>query len=492
MGLPSEGGNKTSKKKARKLMATMLTQPKYRTTMQRPNGKTQITTPSGKVKVFHATRHQMGMPTKAELKKFNSNHLVKKATPSISVPPVVGRTSHVTVANRIQQKRSGGGKEHSPQNRGVGGDSKHKRDQHGNHVKHPLLRRARETIAAQINPQLTQYKQQIQDTKQQRDQQVGDLSDLYRRLGIQIDESKTRGDAANTAAQQSITNNYDELRKQLEGTYQSSTGQTTAELARLGLGEATPAATGRLTSDQGYLTGLAGIDKANALSNSTAQGQSFDNLITILSGQAALSGTQKKATALQTAANAISELRSQKGALAATRRGAVDALFHQLKDAKNQAQADAAQQAFMNKIAAGKLGIEQGNLAIAQGKLGVEQGRLSLDAANSSVSNDLKRAQALKYIRDAKAPYTSGSSTPKGYTGGLNFLMGTKTGHNAAAKGALKTAVSVYKTYFTHHGNLALTELSKNIKSGAAHDFLALPRDLQGAIVDALTIAGAK
>jgi len=342
-----------------------------------------------------------------------------------------------------------------------------------------------------MNPQLAEYRQEIQDTKTSGKQQGADLEDLYRRLGVQLGANKAQGDSANADALKKLQGNYSDLAGSIDSTYGKATSDTNAELSRLGISEVSSAANAQTGLDHDYLSRLTAVDKTNAESNSGAKSQSFDNLLSTLQGQAGLAGAQDKSRVLRDTAKAVADLRSKKGALAATRRGAVDVLWHQLKDAKNQQEADAAQQNFMNQIAAGKLGIEQGTLGVAQGKL-------ALDQINSSSQRDLRTAQALKYIHDSKAPYSSSSSSsnkPQGFQAGLSLLQGTKTGHNAAAKDMVKKALSIYTNMYTIDGGNAITELEKRLKGNAEHGatkYLSLPKPLQAAVIDALRLAGAR
>lgn len=409
------------------------------------------------------------------------------STGVMTAPPVV--SSSARAAQRIKDKKNKGGEQF------VAGKTKEQRaeanrntDNKNGKQKHPLLHRAKETIAAQMNPQLAEYRQEIADTKTSSQQQQADLEDLYRRLGVQLGANKSQGDTANQSALASITDKYKTLGGNIDTTYQGATDKTNAELARLGIQAVGPAATAQIGLDHDYLSSLTKIDKTNAETNSTAKAQSFDNLLSTLQGQAGLAGTQDRARVLRQAAQTIADLRSKKGALAATRRGAVDALFHQLKDAKTQQQADAAQQNFMNQIAAGKLGIEQGQLGVAQGKL-------SLDAQNSVVDRDLKRSQALKNIEYVKNGGTLSSSQVKGYHAGLGLLQGMKTGKNAAAKNLQATALMVYKNVFSNYGPDAYRVLTtagqgtNKTLDQLASGFAKLPREGKIAVLDALKAA---
>lgn len=408
----------------------------------------------------------------------------KTSPTKTSTAPV--ETNYSGAASRIQGKN----------NSGDGGKEKFVGVQIGNKgssgaptkpIVDPLLSRAQETIAAQMNPQLAEYQRQIADAGTSSAQQQADLADLYRRLGVQVGADQTAGNVANTNAMQNITGDYTTLANQLNSTYGQATAGTNAELQRLGIGDVSAAATTQQGNDQKYLGGLTAIDRTNAQADSTAKSQSFNNLITTLGAQGQLAGAMDKSKVMRTAAQAISDLQSKKGALAATRRGAVDALYRQLKDAQTQRQADAAQQQFMDKITAGKLGIEQGNLGVAQGKL-------SLAAQNAGSQRDLRTAQALKYIHDSRRPYSSYSSSaanaPKGSGAGLSVLQGIKVGNNAAAQQAKQDAIKMFNYYYTNYGGKSITELERRITSHTANDYMNLPQEVRAALIDALRAAG--
>jgi hypothetical protein len=482
--------NRRSKKKKDPLLQALVPKPPFPPVThkeQTPKRVVHEILSGKKIPTYQSNELQKTVPTRKELDAITGK---KTPTGRQGNPSALGGnpgglpvgSSNQQIAQRIKGRKKGG-------EQFVAGDtSKDKSASSDKGGKHPLLRRAKETIAAQMNPQLAEYRQEIQDTRTSSKQQNADLEDLYRRLGIQLGANKAQGDNANAEALKKIQDNYKSLSGGIDSTYAKATSDTNAELSRLGISEVSPAATTQTRLDHDYLSKLTSIDKTNAEANSTVKSQSFDNLLSTIQGQAGLAGAQDRSRVLREAAKSVADLRSKRGALAATRRGAVDALYHQLKDAKSQREADAAQQNFMNTIAAGKLGIEQGNLGVAQGKL-------ALDQINSVTERDLRRAQAAKDILYVKNGGTLTSKQIKGYNAGLGLLQGMQTGHNAAAKNLRGDALEIYKNVFANYGPDAYRTLTtagqgtNKSLSELASGFSKLPREGKIAVLDALKAA---
>lgn len=228
----------------------------------------------------------------------------------------------------------------------------------------------------------------------------GDVSQLYAALDVNLKANAQKQKAAYATSKTAVGSSFDQLATMLNTNYTGAKNATNAELSRLGIND--PNATSKLTTDQQFLQGMAGSDKANAqsvLDQLSASGQGLSSLMqgsaassgTIMQGQLQQNFDTTKGEADVTHKKAISDLQSQINELIAGRPGKVNQTYQALLDQEYQRQMDAAQGAFDNNYKLAQLGLQQQTLST---DTAYKQNSLALDAKKLQASLDQKALAA--------------------------------------------------------------------------------------------------
>lgn len=135
-----------------------------------------------------------------------------------------------------------------------------------------------------------------------------DLSELFARLGNYTGKLKGEQEGVYDKSGMALGQNYDNLLKELQGTYSKGTGNTTTELQRLGIQDVTPAAMSNLAQDAQHNLSNARIDKTNAQTNNTANKNTFSSLMQEMIGSAAVEGTTQRGKNKQATADQLNTL----------------------------------------------------------------------------------------------------------------------------------------------------------------------------------------
>lgn len=200
----------------------------------------------------------------------------------------------------------------------------------GKATKSPLALRAGRTVQAELNPMISAAK----------NYETG-LQTMYGQLGQQNQQTIQQMANQQNAATADLNKNYDSLASGIASQFRQGRESTSDELARLGL-TGIPA-TDSVAQEQMFAN-LAQSGRANALSQQQAGSTAFNNLMQLLSTDAQNTGAELRAASSQ-----------KRGQLEASRPGKVAALFGSLQDQAKAQRAEAAQQAFLNRITQSKL-----------------------------------------------------------------------------------------------------------------------------------------
>jgi len=216
-----------------------------------------------------------------------------------------------------------------------------------------------------------------------------DISSLFGALDQLLGANQQQQKAAYTKATAGVTANYNQLQQMLDAGYTKAGNAATAEQQRLGI--AGPGQNDRLAADKAYLTGLAGEQKANALSNVATQSANAGGIAGTMRSSAAeasphlvaqitMNANEQQQQLLKNHIDNLGKYKQQISLLNAQRPGKVQMVLKQLQDQLYQRQQDALQLQFLNSVKAGELGISAGQLQLAQARL-AQDGQIATDRA---------------------------------------------------------------------------------------------------------------
>lgn len=248
-----------------------------------------------------------------------------------------------------------------------------------------MLDKAKRSVQAEDLPMLNELQRQLDANKNLYNKQTGeitakgkrvesDLRILFERLqnrtqNLRNDTTKTfQGLKANTQGL------YDQLGASTAQNFDKSIASTTEELQRLGLGSQVGNATADMNLDKGFLTGLAKNDGANAVTGLGMQQQGFDNLMTLMQGNAGVEGASNIAAAKLDQQKTLADLlfdynqqrtglEGKRGDIIATQGQRTRELAEALADKADARSREDQQIAFEQMIASERLGMDKQQLA---------------------------------------------------------------------------------------------------------------------------------
>jgi len=307
-----------------------------------------------------------------------------------------------------------------------------------------LAAQARQMVGYELDPQIKgaqlSYNQEnrdygwlIRNLNRQTGLAKTDISSLFGALDQLLGANQQQQKAAYTKATTDVGANYDQLSTMLDATYGKAQTAATAEQQRLGI--AGPGQNDRLNADKAYLTGLAGEQKANALSNVATQGANAGGIAGMmrsssaeaaphLVAQVTMAANEQQQTLLKQHIDSLTKYKDQIGLLNAQRPGKVAMVLKQLQDQLYQRQQDALQLQFLNGVKSAELGISAGQLQLAQARL-AQDGKIATDRA-------LLEAQKLA---------ASGNTGQTGMERAFNYLGTAYPDKSGAKQGDLQDAL---------------------------------------------------
>lgn len=311
-----------------------------------------------------------------------------------------------------------------------------------------LKARAEATVSAELDPQIAELQRQVAENKITGTDAMAAVERMYGLAQQASEENRAAAESTYNQGEQKIRDLYTNLSADINKTYEGAAADARAEQARLG----TTTDTSGLTRDQAYLSGLANLQGAGQETSLNNRGIDQDTMMRRLSAGIAADSAVKR-TEISRDMNALGrELSAQAGILSSTRQARVLSLLGELQDKRASTEAEAEQQAFLNQIAARKLGISERQLAaniakqradvrIAAAKVRLTRKKNESDAAykarmaaiaannssikaqeaairaeNAKVERDLKRSQVMKNVAQTqKTEQGSGFAAARSY-----------------------------------------------------------------------------
>jgi hypothetical protein len=338
-----------------------------------------------------------------------------------------------------------------------------------------LHRRAGDAVRVELDPAISQLDRRAKAEQDLADQQIAQgqrdtdayaqsVAALYSKLGGQLEQGNQRVQQGYQAAQQQTGKSYDDLMASLSQTYGGAIQDTTSEAQRLGLDQAIPQATAQMSTDQKFLSGLFGGQKASAVDMLVANGLIDLQQGARQGGAVQAAGAQyqtqareenlRNATELRnTAARNVTEYHGQAGDLEATRGAKLRENISALEDARTQAKTEAEAREFDRQILLAKLELQRqelgtdaaykaGQLEIGRTNAATSQQRVALEAKKTEATLrkemaaltpgtleyeeklaaiNLKKSQTKKNIADYSKP-PAPTNYPKGRVGAEQYL----------------------------------------------------------------------
>ena len=295
------------------------------------------------------------------------------------------------------------------------------------------------------------YKNNRNQAVLQGQRQDADLAELFKRLGLYEGSLKKDQSGVYDRTGSALSKNYGQLISGIQQAYKTGSGNTNAELQRLGIQSVSPAAMEGLARDGSNLVNQASIDRTNALTNNTANKNIFSSLMQEIIGSAAAEGTSQRGHAKQATADALTQLLNDfvknKNDLSGKRADAI--LQARLSNAKMAAAARAAASRGSGGGGSSKTKAKTSGLEAALASLGQYAG-----------GNNKKAVDLINEFRTLQMGKAGNSATgDKGYKFGysdpntLNHLYnvwagangsGTKNGYGQADADAINRAIAIF------------------------------------------------
>lgn len=298
-----------------------------------------------------------------------------------------------------------------------------------------LQQRAEATVAAELNPQIAEIKRQLDENKITGQQALENIARMYSLATTATEESRAAAESGYKAGGESIRDLNASTLAGIQSNFDTAQAEAAANQERLGI----TGDNSRTERDEKFLTGLSQITGTNAETSLKGRGIDSDTMFRRLAAGISADSAQRQTEVANDMNRLGRELSAQAGILESTRASKVLALLGELQDKQASTQAEAQQQAFLNEIAARKLGISEkqlaANIAKTRAEIKIDKAKIKLtrrknesDAAykarmariaaqnastkameaavkaeNAKTDRDLKRAQAMDEIASAAA-----------------------------------------------------------------------------------------
>lgn len=255
-----------------------------------------------------------------------------------------------------------------------------------------FIDQAKKSVTAEDLPALNDLQRQIDDANARAGRsrtdietrgkaEYSNLGEIFNRLGNFTQQVQQTNDANYQDLGNRTGTVYDQLQQQLAATYGNAGQAAQSEADRLGLGDY--ANTAGIQRDAGFLQGLAGTDKANALAGLNQSQGGFDSLMSMMQGNAASEGASRQAVSMRNTNKSIDDLQfelnqaltglsGKRGDIVATEGQRIQELAHALQDKQVADSRSQAQQEFENNLAVSKFGLDkqQADAALAAANAG--------------------------------------------------------------------------------------------------------------------------
>lgn len=251
-----------------------------------------------------------------------------------------------------------------------------------------LHRKAGLAVGAELDPQLKALTSRIKQERRIGRRTQKDLRGIYKVAG---EEHQSNRQKQREGTEQDISETqaaYGNLIDKLSSDYGVAKSTVTDEMDRLGIN--VPTATSGLSRDEEYSKGQAQLSRTEAVSGLRSDAGAASDLMALLGGEMTAQGLGARTTARQTTADAISSMRDQRSALAATRLGKIATAIEAIKAANRSAKSEALQNRLSMKLANQQFGLD---VAKFKSDRQLNKLRLKLDARNQRFDNllDLKK-----------------------------------------------------------------------------------------------------